>query len=161
MKLRAFYQSPLHDKSSEMHLLGILATDRKLLYALMKVCLVVWRCLKLTISPIQIKKGQNVHFSGIQSFFFHFIIDSMRTDSIIPPHLLRQDSKQDGRLAQLGEHRPYKARVTGSSPVASTISLYFHTIKNHWFNNFVRITSLRTIVDVHHSFKRKLISPAL
>ncbi|CAD5282201.1 hypothetical protein ALTERO38_51804 [Alteromonas sp. 38] len=44
----------------------------------------------------------------------------MRTDSIIPPHLLRQDNKQDGRLAQLGEHRPYKARVTGSSPVAST-----------------------------------------
>ena len=29
--------------------------------------------------------------------------------------------RQDGRLAQLGEHRPYKARVTGSSPVASTI----------------------------------------
>ena len=24
-----------------------------------------------------------------------------------------------GRLAQLGEHRPYKARVTGSSPVAT------------------------------------------
>ena len=28
-----------------------------------------------------------------------------------------------GWLAQLGEHRPYKARVTGSSPVPSTISL--------------------------------------
>ena len=25
-----------------------------------------------------------------------------------------------GRLAQLGEHRPYKARVTGSSPVPPT-----------------------------------------
>ena len=27
----------------------------------------------------------------------------------------------DGSLAQLGEHLPYKQRVTGSSPVASTI----------------------------------------
>ena len=26
----------------------------------------------------------------------------------------------DGRLAQLGEHLPYKQRVTGSSPVLST-----------------------------------------
>ena len=34
----------------------------------------------------------------------------------------KNNSKQDpGRLAQLGEHRPYKARVTGSSPVSSTI----------------------------------------
>ena len=28
---------------------------------------------------------------------------------------------QNGRLAQLGEHRPYKARVMGSSPLSSTI----------------------------------------
>ena len=28
----------------------------------------------------------------------------------------------DGRLAQLGEHLPYKQRVTGSSPVLSTIA---------------------------------------
>ena len=28
----------------------------------------------------------------------------------------------NGRLAQLGEHLPYKQRVTGSSPVAPTIS---------------------------------------
>ena len=27
---------------------------------------------------------------------------------------------QNGRLAQLGEHLPYKQRVTGSSPVLST-----------------------------------------
>ena len=93
----------------------------------MKSCLIAWRRITLTISSIQIKKAQNVHFSGIQSFFFHFIIDSMRTDSIIPPHLLRQDNKQDGRLAQLGEHRPYKARVTGSSPVATTI-FYLHDL---------------------------------
>ena len=26
-----------------------------------------------------------------------------------------------GRLAQLGEHLPYKQRVIGSSPIASTI----------------------------------------
>ena len=28
--------------------------------------------------------------------------------------------RHDGRLAQLGEHLPYKQRVTGSSPVLST-----------------------------------------
>ncbi|MDK2904444.1 MAG: hypothetical protein PWR12_520 [Eubacteriaceae bacterium] len=28
-----------------------------------------------------------------------------------------------GRIAQLGEHLPYKQRVTGSSPVATTILL--------------------------------------
>ncbi len=28
-----------------------------------------------------------------------------------------------GRLAQLGEHRPYKPRVTGSSPVPPTIRI--------------------------------------
>ena len=28
----------------------------------------------------------------------------------------------NGRLAQLGEHLPYKQRVTGSSPVAPTMS---------------------------------------
>jgi hypothetical protein len=55
--------------------------------------------------------------------FFNFIVDTITSNSIIPPHLPRQVNKQDGRLAQLGEHRPYKARVTGSSPVASTIFL--------------------------------------
>ena len=29
----------------------------------------------------------------------------------------------NGSLAQLGEHLPYKQRVTGSSPVAPTIAL--------------------------------------
>ena len=29
--------------------------------------------------------------------------------------------KSFGRVAQLGEHRPYKPRVTGSSPVPPTI----------------------------------------
>ena len=38
--------------------------------------------------------------------------------------------RQDGRLAQLGEHRPYKARVTGSSPVASTTFLFKHLASN-------------------------------
>ncbi len=33
-----------------------------------------------------------------------------------------------GRLAQLGEHRPYKAGVTGSSPVSST---------NHFIPRFI------------------------
>ena len=31
---------------------------------------------------------------------------------------------KDGRLAQLGEHLPYKQRVTGSSPVLSTKDKY-------------------------------------
>ena len=34
-----------------------------------------------------------------------------------------QKSACDGSLAQLGEHLPYKQRVTGSSPVVSTITL--------------------------------------
>ncbi len=33
----------------------------------------------------------------------------------------------DGRLAQLGEHLPYKQRVTGSSPVLSTIESILYT----------------------------------
>ena len=32
--------------------------------------------------------------------------------------------KKDGRIAQLGEHLPYKQGVTGSSPVVPTIFLY-------------------------------------
>ena len=32
-----------------------------------------------------------------------------------------QNSYIPGRLAQLGEHLPYKEGVTGSSPVATTI----------------------------------------
>ncbi len=34
-------------------------------------------------------------------------------------------SRKNGWLAQLGEHRPYKAGVTGSSPVPSTTSFAF------------------------------------
>ena len=32
--------------------------------------------------------------------------------------------QNDGSLAQLGEHLPYKQRVTGSSPVAPTIKVW-------------------------------------
>ena len=32
-----------------------------------------------------------------------------------------RQKRNDGSLAQLGEHLPYKQRVTGSSPVAPTI----------------------------------------
>ena len=32
-------------------------------------------------------------------------------------------SQLDGRIAQLGEHLPYKQEVTGSSPVVPTIHL--------------------------------------
>ena len=31
---------------------------------------------------------------------------------------------QDGSLAQLGEHLPYKQRVIGSSPITSTITYF-------------------------------------
>ena len=31
-------------------------------------------------------------------------------------------SKENGRIAQLGEHLPYKQEVIGSSPIAPTIS---------------------------------------
>ncbi len=32
------------------------------------------------------------------------------------------DQRLDGSLAQLGEHLPYKQRVTGSSPVVSILA---------------------------------------
>ena len=32
--------------------------------------------------------------------------------------------KKNGRIAQLGEHLPYKQEVIGSSPIAPTIFLY-------------------------------------
>ena len=35
----------------------------------------------------------------------------------------------NGRLAQLGEHLPYKQRVTGSSPVLSTKDFRFRLIR--------------------------------
>ena len=51
---------------------------------------------------------------------------------------------KDGRLAQLGEHLPYKQRVTGSSPVLSTkeetrhkVLFIFHT-KNGLVAQLVR-----------------------
>ena len=38
----------------------------------------------------------------------------------------------NGRLAQLGEHLPYKQRVTGSSPVLSTIPADLaHLVERH------------------------------
>ena len=38
---------------------------------------------------------------------------------------IRLDERIDkGRVAQLGEHRPYKPGVTGSSPVPPTIGLF-------------------------------------
>ena len=37
-----------------------------------------------------------------------------------------------GSLAQLGEHMPYKHRVTGSIPVAPTIFQFFTSIKAQW-----------------------------
>ena len=35
--------------------------------------------------------------------------------------MCRADKRRCGSLAQLGEHLPYKQRVTGSSPVTPTI----------------------------------------
>ena len=35
--------------------------------------------------------------------------------------LCRLKERQNGSIAQLGEHLPYKQRVTGSSPVTPTI----------------------------------------
>jgi hypothetical protein len=40
-------------------------------------------------------------------------------------HFLKVKTKEHhGRLAQLGEHLPYKQGVTGSSPVSPTIFKY-------------------------------------
>ena len=46
---------------------------------------------------------------------FIFLLDKYKTYAII--------NNADGSIAQLGEHLPYKQRVTGSSPVVSTISV--------------------------------------
>ena len=62
------------------------------------------------------KINQTVTYLKIISKFSCFYVDSFLDLPIIRPH-------RDGRLAQLGEHRPYKAGVTGSSPVSSTILL--------------------------------------
>ena len=43
----------------------------------------------------------------------HFTIDKMIL-------ICYNSQAKHGRLAQLGEHLPYKQRVTGSSPVLST-----------------------------------------
>ena len=40
--------------------------------------------------------------------------------AIIVPVVNERSTKQYGSLAQLGEHLPYKQRVTGSSPVTPT-----------------------------------------
>ena len=55
-------------------------------------------------------------------YFFIFCCWQFFSPPYNTPHLPSTADKKDGRLAQLGEHRPYKARVTGSSPVASTTS---------------------------------------
>ena len=76
--------------------------------------------------------------------FFYFCCWQFHYPLYNTPHLpSTAGSKERGRLAQLGEHRPYKARVTGSSPVASTT--YFEVLdgKGHWFNNFVASHSRR------------------
>ena len=39
------------------------------------------------------------------------------------------ERQKDGRIAQLGEHLPYKQGVIGSSPIASTILLKEYA---HW-----------------------------
>ncbi len=36
-----------------------------------------------------------------------------------------------GRIAQLGEYSPYKARVTGSSPVPPTIFTFSRNVDKH------------------------------
>ena len=43
----------------------------------------------------------------------------------------------NGRLAQLGEHLPYKQRVTGSSPVLSTKSPKRDSDISEWLGSSV------------------------
>ncbi len=62
---------------------------------------------------------------GLTSFFH----------AAIRPGYLVGDKK--GRIAQLGEHRPYKPRVTGSSPVPPTKSIivyspYYGGVAQFW-----------------------------
>ena len=40
---------------------------------------------------------------------------------MVKKHSILSNVERHGRLAQLGEHLPYKQRVIGSSPIATTI----------------------------------------
>ena len=53
-------------------------------------------------------------------YFFKNLLTNRKIFAIIV-------KSSDGRLAQLGEHLPYKQRVTGSSPVLSTMVISPHT----------------------------------
>ena len=51
-------------------------------------------------------------------FFIFLLTESIFCDILIQPSKSR---RQHGSIAQLGEHLPYKQRVTGSSPVVPTM----------------------------------------
>ena len=60
-----------------------------------------------------------LYFSDTAKKYRYFLIFFKKV--LDKTHFLWYNSKaQYGRLAQLGEHLPYKQRVTGSSPVLST-----------------------------------------
>ena len=72
-----------------------------------------------------VKKAGNYELFFIIKYFFQKSIDK-------PKIVCYNIKASNGRLAQLGEHLPYKQRVTGSSPVLSTKVKYkaFGLVKN-------------------------------
>ncbi len=66
------------------------------------------------------KKGfkKQTTFSLLFDFFYKkWLTFSVRTSILNESVAIVTDSTECGVLAQLGEHLPYKQRVTGSSPV--------------------------------------------
>ena len=60
----------------------------------------------------------------------------------------------NGRIAQLGEHLPYKQRVTGSSPVVPTKSTRFSRI----LSIFIFIYFLQAVKKEIHFFLKKWLT---
>ncbi|CAK3616431.1 hypothetical protein VCRA2123O13_460003 [Vibrio crassostreae] len=60
-------------------------------------------------------------------------------------HFLKSEDKRNyhGRLAQLGEHLPYKQGVTGSSPVSPTI--FKHSPRRVFKNGFESLKLEKTL----------------
>ena len=55
---------------------------------------------------------------------------------------ISQSTKHNGRLAQLGEHLPYKQGVTGSIPVTSIMGLYANWINTPATNRVLQVRVL-------------------
>ncbi len=73
----------------------------------------------------------------------------------LPARIGRCHAIFDGGLAQLGEHLPYKQRVTGSSPVTSIESLA-QLVEHLTFNQRVDSSSLSRLIGQSYTPKMRV-----